>query len=145
MTVIAWNGQWLAADRLEQSNKMAWKGGGKIRRIASGELLCSCGNAAQGILLEQWYEQGANPDTWPGFQKPEDFTTLIIAQSTGVVVYEDVPALLPVVSRFMAWGAGRDFAMGAMAQGATAKEAVLIANQFSIYCGFGVDAYEICR
>jgi hypothetical protein len=41
----------------------------------------------------------------------------------------------------MAWGIGCDFALGAMAMGADAVQAVEITNKFSIHCGMGVDSY----
>jgi ATP-dependent protease HslVU (ClpYQ) peptidase subunit len=44
---------------------------------------------------------------------------------------------------FMAWGSGRDFALGAMAMGATAREAVAVACRFNVYCGNGIDAFDL--
>lgn len=40
---------------------------------------------------------------------------------------------------FWAAGSGADYAMGAMAAGKDAKEAVEIACRFDINCGLGVD------
>lgn len=43
----------------------------------------------------------------------------------------------------MAWGSGRDYAMGAMARGANAKEAAEIAMRFDNGCGMGIDVVSV--
>lgn len=52
----------------------------------------------------------------------------------------DVVAL--VFDRFMAWGSGRDFAMGAMEMGASAYRAVEVAIRHSTGCGYGIDLFD---
>ena len=42
-------------------------------------------------------------------------------------------------------GQGSHFAYGAMAMGASAEQAVEVANKFSIYCGIGVDTYTLVK
>ena len=38
---------------------------------------------------------------------------------------------------------GKEIAMGALAMGATAKQAVLICNDFSLHCGKGVEVFSL--
>jgi len=48
-----------------------------------------------------------------------------------------------MMNSFMAWGSGRDYAMGAMEMGADARRAVEVTNVHSTDCGFGVEAYDL--
>lgn len=90
----------------------------------------------------RWYESGTDIEKLPAFQRTDDWCHLIVANQNGVKSYGREGVVTPVNS-FMAWGSGRDFAIGAMACGASAEKAVEIANRYNIYCGFGVDKYEI--
>jgi hypothetical protein len=43
----------------------------------------------------------------------------------------------------MAWGAGRNLALGAMAAGADACQAIEIATRFDIHTGQGVNSIDV--
>ena len=141
MTVIAWDGKTLAADRMA-----VWSGMqatvSKIRRIETGEILAWSGSQDCGLILADWYECGADPTKWPDFQKDkDDWTRLIIARKDGIHCYEQHLIPLRFDNLFLAWGSGRDYAMGAMAMGADAIKAVQIASQFDTGCGNGVEHF----
>lgn len=143
MTVVAWDGKTLAAD------KRAVCAGAhctttKLRRIASGEVLAWTGDQDAGELLAKWYAEGADVERWPEFQKDkDDWCRLIVAGSSGVRWYERKPVSVRVEDRFAAWGSGRDFALAAMHLGKTAREAVEVACAFDVGCGNGVDVEVI--
>jgi hypothetical protein len=50
---------------------------------------------------------------------------------------------LRITHPFIAIGNGGDFAIGAMAAGKSARQAVRIANRLSSSCGFGVDVVRL--
>lgn len=137
MTVIAWDGKTLAADRQGTCAGMRYRAT-KLRRIGK-EALAICGDHDYGTALMEWYERGATPETWPSFQKTGDWVRLIVASRGRCFHYEREPKKLRVLDRFMAWGSGRDYAMGAMATGVDARRAVLVASRFDNGCGLGVD------
>lgn len=143
MSVVAWDGRTLAADKqATSSSKIAVVT--KIRRLTSGEVVAWTGSADCGLLMAKWYEDGADPEKWPDFQKDKDaWTRLIVASSTGAKFYEQRLVAIPVEDKFMAWGAGQDFALGAMAMGADARRAVEVAIRYSDSCGCGVDSFEV--
>ena len=143
MSVVVWDGRTLAADR-----QMVCAGlrtaVSKIRRLDDGTLLGFTGNHDVGLLLVRWYENGAKREEWPHVQSGKHWTRLIVVQPGGVVgFYERQPEFQPSLEPFTAWGAGRDFAIGAMAMGADARKAVEITNRFSVDCGLGVEAYDL--
>ena len=120
----------------------------KIKKLSSGVILAWAGDQEQGLVLAHWYENGSDPDKWPAFQRNtgHDWTRLIVVEDNRwIYTYEKEPEkqLLPLANgKFMAWGSGRDYAMGAMAMRADAVKAVLIASEYDIYCGFGYEAFE---
>lgn len=143
MTVIAWDGKTLSADKQATACDMRITVT-KIKKLKNGAVAAWTGTHEQGIALAKWYEDGADSDKYPEFQKTDDWTCLVIAENTtDVRVYHKLPIEQKVEDKFMSWGCGRDFAMAAMEMGASAEMAVLIAGKFNIECGNGVDSFLI--
>lgn len=151
MSVIVWDGKSLAADRQATDCDMAVKTV-KIRKIESGphagHIIAWAGCDASGTYLADWYEAGADPDKWPTQAQMDGDNTsrLIVAMHDGTCKhYQGTthPIALFVKEPFRAWGSGRDYAMGALAMGASASEAVEIASRFCITCGGGIDVFYI--
>lgn len=143
MTVIAWDGKTLAADR-----QMTWAEMRstvcKLRKLPNGEVLGVTGNSARAVVVLKWYEDGADPEKWPQCQTEADYARLIVARPGGKLVYFDwLPIEQIIIDPFMAFGVGRDFALGALAMGATAVQAVEAASKHCNTCGMGVDAFEV--
>jgi hypothetical protein len=136
MSVVAWDGETLAADRQGtylgcrvRSNKLFRRG--DISVAVTGEHV-------EGLVLVAWYFAGADPEEWPEFQRPDSFNTMLVAQGRRLVMFHHLPVPIPVRDRTFAIGSGSHFALGAMAAGADAREAVRIASRFDVYCGMGV-------
>ena len=144
MTIIAWDGKSAAVDKLCNSNGWATTVD-KFSRVSKTEVAFWCGDNEQGLVLAKWYKDGKNIKDWPHFQKTDDWSRLIVVSVKGVIEYEKEPMPQVLKDKFMAWGSGRDYALGAMARGATAKEAVEVANKLCISCGHGVDAIHFGR
>lgn len=151
MSVIAWDGTFLAADtgavngdlmsrackiRLHDSN-------GAPLSPGHPTVLACTGDLGPGLLLMDWYERGANPDDWPKFQGTEDWARLVVASNGKCWTYEKYPVALPVRTSYAAFGSGRDFAMGAMWGGANARGAVEAAITWCTTCGGGVECFNV--
>ena len=120
---------------------------GRMPRYFALSASCSCpgcanGDRCEGIALVHWFQDGAITADWPAFQRHDNWSRLVVAKRGKVFSYEHVAEIIPVTSEFEAWGSGRDFAIGALEMGADARKAVEIANQYNIYCGFGVDVFS---
>lgn len=144
MTVIAWDGKTIAADKQSTNGGMKILTN-KLVRLDNGTVLASTGSTDSGRALIDWYiRSDGKKDEWPKCQQDKDrWAYLVVATPKGVHWYEQECVLIPVVGPFQAWGSGQDFAMAAMAMGATAKEAVELANSLSSTCGMGVDVVEL--
>lgn len=143
MSCVAWDGKEIAADKQATCSGLRVTTT-KLRRIDSGEVLAWTGEQDSGEMVARWYEQGADPAKWPACQSDKDlWSRLIVASGEGVKFFERQPVAVDVEDGFMAWGSGRDYALGAMARGARAREAVEIAMRFDNGCGLGVDTEQL--
>lgn len=139
MSIIAWDRKSIAADRQATCADMRFTTK-KMLRI--GEMVVAwTGVVCHGLQLVDWWRNGAIKEEWPACQADEStWARLIVVEASGrLFFYEQEPVKQEVLDDFIAFGSGRDFAMGAMAHGASAKEAVEIASRFNIECGLGVD------
>lgn len=142
MTVIAWDGKTLAADKRAVNSGLV-RTVTKIRRI--GNLLCGFdGVYWAGQEMFAWIERGRNSEDFPKCQlDKDDWSGVLVIDNGKILKYER--SAIPVVyeNDIMAIGSGRDFAIAAMYCGKTAEEAVGITCLFECYCGNGVDVIEL--
>ena len=147
MSVVAWDGKTIAADRRAVCAGAHFTTT-KIRRIHRPdripEVLAWTGDQDSGEMMAQWYESGANPAAFPECQKDKDaWARLIVADANGCKFYERQPVAVRVEDKFCAWGSGRDFALAALHLGFGAVTAVQVAIEISTDCGNGVDSYDL--
>lgn len=141
MTVVAWDGKTLAVDRQATSGHMISKHT-KIFKCRNDYVAAFWGPIGEYGVLIDWLESGAIPKDWPKLS--EDVGVLIVSGKDGSALeYEGTGYPIPIEVPFYAWGQGRELAMGAMAAGADAIQAVRIANQHSAHCGCGIDAWDL--
>lgn len=139
MTVIAWDGSVLAADK-QATNAGLKMTATKIRRI--NDCICAVsGDWDRAQSMFEWFARGAKVEDYPESQKStDDFVGMVVVHPDNTVVkYERSPYPYQIEDKTFAMGSGRDFALGAMATGANAIQAVHIASRFDNGCGMGVD------
>jgi hypothetical protein len=140
MTIVVYDGECLAVDRAGSDGTRKWEQH-KAWPGEGGEILTGVGPAATIMLMRDWYVKGADPAEFPVEQRGADWCEFIVAGPDGLVRYEQSHIPIEHGQYKCAFGIGRDFAYGAMAAGADAKEAAFIACQFSNMCGAGLDVY----
>jgi ATP-dependent protease HslVU (ClpYQ) peptidase subunit len=136
MTTIAWDGMTLAGDR-----QATWGGTPtlttKVFKVKIGKkkyLVGAAGNTGDCQAFVDFVKGG-----FKGEPKYQEFTGIAIDQSGCMRVYSENPNPCVLNPKFWAIGSGGDYALGAMAHGATAAEAVLIATELDVNTGLGVD------
>lgn len=139
MTVIAWDGNSLAADKLN------WFAGStttitKIRKIR-GELYGISGKTALAQSCWKWIESEMSDDSFPGLQNDGEKSCIImhIDSNRKIWIYEHGKNPWHNESPYYAIGGGGELAVGAMAMKANAKQAVEVAIQHNSLCGKGID------
>ena len=146
MTTIAWDGETLAADR---------KMGGrynvqKIFKVPQG-YAAGCGDYDYVVEVVEWLANGADRDKIHHLpDKNEDMepaAEIILVSPKGKVSWLSWPYLrfVQLSEKKVAYGSGGDIALGAMAAGASARQAVAIACRFDSDTGQGIDAVQVVK
>lgn len=111
--------------------------------VEKTRIYAAVGNAAILKPLADWYAAGRNPDATPVCDPEDDWTLIVIDRADGMVIIENSsPYPIPLVPPY-AIGSGRDFAMGAMLAGASARQAVEIACARDIYSGGAIQSVDL--
>jgi len=135
MTTIAWDGKILAADRLGQIGDWKFDDGPKIHRLSGGRHFAAAGQCAIGERVRQWADTGRDK---PVLKEGDAFSGILVTSDGDAYLLEY--ALLPMrIQPLFAIGRGAQFALGAMAAGADAVQAIEIANRLCVHSGFGVN------
>lgn len=144
MSTVAWDGKTLAADRQSTQGDLAGVCN-KIYQLATGELVAWVGMRCAGEVMMRWYTEGADLKAYPSFQSNNDLNChfIVISVDGTAHEYSQHPVAMLRSQKPWAWGSGRDFALGAMAMGANATQAVKVASQFDINTGMGVDYFDV--
>lgn len=138
MSVIAWDGKTLAADKRACYGTTILTTT-KIFRV--GDCLVGyTGDAVFGEQMLAWIRAGANVEDFPAAQRDKDdwCGVLVITPEGKVSRYERTPNPMTYEDEFFAAGSGGDFALAAMHLGKTAREAVELACKLDSGCGNGV-------
>lgn len=150
MTTIAYKDGLLVGDKLAYGGKYEPSPGlkTKIHRISSGPMqgwLCGISTNCVGgdKVLLAWIERGA-PFGRDGEVFPDRFTVLLVDPLGRLhLAYDAVCLSGPIESEFYAIGTGAPYALGAMAVGRCAIEAVHAAARFDPHTGGHVDRLQL--
>lgn len=139
MTIIVWDGRTLAADcQGTYGDARIWRN--KITRRADGTLIATAGSfsLAQAMVNHLFGDPGSRPN-WPTAVTDESADVICVDPDARVTWYTHFrPVAIELHQAQMAWGCGREFAMGALAMGANAVRAVEVAIELCPGCGLGV-------
>lgn len=142
MTVIAWDGKTLAADRMMDMH------GGKfpVRKLAQlndGAIMGGAGDIPRVYEIQNWIADGAVPGELKAASGDLYARVLLVKADGTVLIYANNEFPIHILRPFMAIGSGQDFAIAAMYLGRTAIQAVYVASELSSECGLGVDTLEL--
>lgn len=144
MTIIAWDGKELVADRMTHMGGTPLPPMRKVHRLRAPNgkvaLIGFSGHTAFAKSYLHWMTGGEEPQIKSG----EDMKwSIILVEYPRWVWYRCENAnrwdLLGAMSHW-AIGSGCDYALGAMESGATGRQAVRIASRLDNQCGFGLNA-----
>lgn len=142
MTVIAWDGKTLAADKQSTFCNLPRRTT-KVHRAKDGSLLGAAGTTALCHALREWYDGGCVKADFPDTKN--ETSMLVIRPDGQVLLYDGHATPIPIEDAFTAIGCGRDYAIAAMHLGRTAREAVEVACIFDTCCGKGIDELHLNR
>ena len=144
MTTIAWDGTTLAADSLSCSDGRRSRVR-KLRRCEDGRLIAAAGECGAVGAYLNWLERCVPFEpapTRPSFQDhADDCVHAIEIMPDGTVWLHERFTPFVVEDRFTAIGSGAAYALGAMAAGKSAPEAVVIACE--LHSGSGLPMHSL--
>lgn len=145
MTVIAWDGLTLAADRQNTVDGNKACRCTKLLRTADGRLIGAAGNAATCHAMTEWLALPADArGELPEPQRHEDSSAHVLeVMPDGAVWRWEAHGAFPMGHGAAVCGSGGPYAMAAMACGRTAAEAVEIACRFDQLSAGPVDALAL--
>lgn len=142
MTVVAFDGKTLAADKMSCS-----AGYGhtvtKVHRLRDGGLAAFAGDGDGAMALLAWLNGARNPAEYPPEQKDNDTSAFVVRPDGSRTSYGKTPHFQVIEDEFYAMGHGRDFALAAMHCGKTAREAVELTCRLDVFCGNGIDCLTL--
>ena len=142
MTVVAWDGKSMAADR--QGEFFCTKTQRtKIRRIGANIAGCA-GEARASEAVCKWLESGGDLDAFPKIAE-SDKANVLLAGPDGLFLYENSPHAMRLENHFFAIGSGGDAAMAAMHLGCDAQRAIEVACEVATGCGGGMDVLVLAN
>lgn len=144
MTVIAFDGKKMAADRMSGNQWTSYGRSTKIVKV-KGHLIGGAGVAAVSREFIDWFRSGCVLADYPaGMKDKDDTTTMLVITPTGEVnVYQRTP--LPMVhdNKWYAIGSGQEVAAAVMHMGYDAVKAVEVACAVCTGCGGGMDVLTL--
>jgi ATP-dependent protease HslVU (ClpYQ) peptidase subunit len=142
MTVIAWDGQVLAADK-QMSTVGFCTTVTKIFRVPGidGEYLVGlAGSAGLAMCVMAWVRDGRVCKDFPKADRNDESVHVLCITPQGKIdLYQNSGHPIRIEDPTFAMGAGQDFAAAALYMGADAKHAVQVACALSCDCGGGID------
>lgn len=138
MTVIAWDGRTLAADKMACSAGFGYTVT-KLHRLRDGSLVALSGDCDHALALLAWLNAAQNPAAYPDAQKDSDTSAFVVRPDGSCWSYGKTAYPQRVEDRLYAMGHGRDFALAALHCGLSAREAVELTCRLDVFCGNGVD------
>jgi hypothetical protein len=137
VTVIAWDGKTLAADRRAITCGRVFSVT-KVFRVGAYLVgISGCFSYAGQYLA--WLADGRDPAKYPKQELNSELYMIVVHRDGTVERFEASGYPVKVEEQHFAGGSGCDFAIAALACGKTAREAVEIACLLSSECGNGVD------
>jgi len=151
MTTIAYRDGVIAADTQETWDDGSFTPCKKIYRISSsdaeidGHIVALAGGSYSAEVFLEWYENGDwnDPPDLVNLDADEDFEALVVKNDGTLWTCNRLFAFIPIKVDYFAMGSGGKAALGAMAVGATADEAVRAAMKHDCYTGGKVQTLKV--
>ena len=147
MTVVAWDGKSMAADKLMCCGNLK-KTTTKVYEI-DDKIVGFAGALSKCFACLDWVRNSyGDIDKFPrvGSDDEDYIVEILVYDRTNktLMYYENCPFPIPIdPDTCVSIGSGLQFAEMAMKLGKTAKEAVEVVSELCIYCGAGVDVFYV--
>lgn len=139
MTTVAWDGHTMAADTLLAASNVRDGAFTKIVKRKDGALCGCAGAAAKAYGFHKWFLAGEKREH-PCIGE-EGFNALVVRPDKQLMLYDQV-GRFEFKSKYTAIGTGFEIALGAMAVGGSAADAVSAAMEHDSNTGGSIQVME---
>lgn len=143
MTTVAYKAGVMAADTQMTFSDESKGRVSKILRLDDGSLFACAGHIKPVNKLRAWAKTGFDPTKKPGVSSKSSIEALLIKPDGSIWYYDWTLEADKLENEFFAIGSGRPYALGALASGKTAVQAVKIAAQFDTNTSEPIDKMEL--
>ena len=143
MTTIAFKDGVMAADTLVTSADVRRGSVRKIQRLDDGTLFGISGHSGFHTFVAEWIAAGCKWSARPKIPEGTNLHILVAKTSGSILSINQTFVATEIETDFVAIGSGNEFAMGAMAMGASARDAVLVAARFDVFTGGNIDVFRL--
>lgn len=133
MTTVAYKDGVMAADTQVSGGYTKLASIVKVERTPQGYLVGACGSSAYCYKVRSWASDTKTPDAPPMPENDDDNAIMVKPDGTIVLIWK--VGLTEVAAPFYAIGSGRYHALGVMAFGGSAIEAVEVSIQLDLGTG----------
>lgn len=141
MTIVAFDGTTLAADRLLSFEDGTFCEVTKIFTRNDGVIYGVAGSGPQVGAVRDWFEEGGNPAGYPSIDGDPDknHVELLYIDDGDICLLLNGPHPICIESKQFAIGCASEAALVLMDVGFSAELAVQKVSEKNLYCGCGVD------
>ncbi len=143
MTTVAYRDGVMAADRAISTNALVGTARKVWRRKQDGALLGMSGSWAVVQKWSEWFLAGERGPAPPLGPNEDSSAHALLVRPEGAVEWHYSSGKATFEAPYYAIGSGSDFAMGAMAVGASARQAVAAAARHDPHTGGGVQFVKL--
>lgn len=137
MTTIVCNRTGMAADRRATGTHIMRVT--KVFRV-NGSLIGVSGNLEQALRFVEWRR---TPEAKPTFSEATNFAALELTPEGEIRYWGAEMVAVPIENEYFAVGSGSGYALGAMAMGASLKDAIKVAARFDEATGSEVQTMSL--
>ena len=143
MTIIAWDGRYVAADGLATSHSTRCLHPAKKLIVEDGLVFGFCGSLALHAEMLSWFRAGKKADDMPKCSESNNSVLFVFDGGPAARFYKTELPYVEEQEPPFAWGYGAEFAIGAMDAGKGAAEAVEIAIKRNVWLGGPVQVIDL--
>ena len=133
MTTIAYRDGMIAADTGMAVGETLIGHTTKIARNIAGDLAGAAGRSGYAMRFREWFKGGEHSPPPEAKETEHTLDRGIIFRRDGTIEVHEPDGVFTIRADYYAFGTGREVALGAMAQGATAEEAVRATMKYDAY------------
>lgn len=148
MTTIALTTSEIGSDLQYTEGNRKWKGGPKVFFCEKHPLtypICDfylglCGKASELLQVADFFR---HPEQIKLPKKLSGVSGAILTVEGDIFCFDDPNVWIKVLEPYYAIGSGCEYALGALAQGSTVKQAIQLASKFDVRSGLGTKVFSI--